>query len=359
MTSPPAADHDVLIEFYQSQNFAKAEELARVLTQRYASYSVGWMILGTILHQTGRTLDALMAVEKALALLPDDPIAHNLMGVVLRGLGRLEESLQSFGKAIRLKTDYAEAHNNLGIALKCMGRIDEAIASYRESIRLKPDYSQLYNNLGNALKSIGRIDEAVTNYRESIRLKPDFSEAYSNLANTLHTMGQGKEAEAMYRESIRLKPDFSAAHYHLSQLIDYQPNDPHIDQVMALLRQPNIFSKDKMALHFTAGNMMRDTGKNALAFHHYLQGNQLRKASLAYDIKTDRALFQKIKSLFLDPWAKPLITGNEATKLPVFILGMPRSGTSLVEQILSSHSKLYGAGELGLITQAIEKFRVL
>jgi len=213
--SPSESEIKNLLEHYQNGRFSNAEKLATSITQKFPKHQFAWTVLGAVLKQTGRVIDALTALRKSVELAPQDAAAHSNLGVTLTELGRLDEAEASCTQAIALKPDYAEAYNNLGNSLQRLGRLDEAEASYTQAIELKPDFAEAHSNLGNTLKELGRLDEAEKSFTQAIVLKPDFAEAHSSLGNTHKELGKLDEAEASCKQAIALKPDYAEAHNNL------------------------------------------------------------------------------------------------------------------------------------------------
>ena len=137
-----------LLEHCKGGSFDKAEELASSIISEFPNNQFVWKILGAVLGQTGRILEAIDANQKSIDLAPEDPEAHNNLGNMLREIGRLDEAEASYIKALALKPDFAEAYNNLGVTLKELGRFKEAEASYKKSLAFKPQYPEARYNLG-------------------------------------------------------------------------------------------------------------------------------------------------------------------------------------------------------------------
>ena len=208
-----------LLEHYQSGQLGDAEKLATSITQEFPKHQFGWKVLGSVLKQTGRVRDSLVASQKSVQLAPQDSEAHSNLGNTLKELGRLEEAEGSYTKAIALKPNFAEAYSNLGNTLKDLGRLDEAEASHTQAITLKPNFAEAYSNLGATLIDQGRLDEAEASYMQAIALNPDYAEAHSDLGNTLKELGRLDEAEASYRQAIALNADFALAHSNLGKIL--------------------------------------------------------------------------------------------------------------------------------------------
>jgi len=307
--------------------------------------------LANTLKELGRLDEAEVSYKKAIELKTDYAEAHYNLANTLKELGRLDEAEVSYKKAIELKPDYAEAHNNLGMTLKELGRLDEAEVSYKQAIILKPDF-EAYYNLGNVLLILRRLNEAETSYRKVIILKPDYSEAYYYLGIILQDFGRLEEAEASYRKAIKLKPNYVEAHRGLTLMKKFDAQDEQYSKMKELYLDKNISKEQRCHINFGLAKACEDLGDFKQAFAHYCEGNELRKKVLNYNINQDVEMFRKIKSNYPQIVQKSLkpdkLTNNT---MPIFIVGMPRSGTTLVEQIISSHSQVTGAGELNFVSQ--------
>ena len=316
--------------------------------------------LGDALNDLGDSEAAIASYYTALQLKPDYAEAHNNLGNALNDLGRSEEAAASFDRALQIEPDYAEAHNNLGTVLCGLGKPEEAVSRFTKALQIKPDLAEANNNLGNALNSLGRPEEAAPSLIKALQIKPDFAEAHNNLGNALNDLGEPEEALASYDKALQIEPDYAEAHRNLSAAKRYQEGDPQIRQMLQLVKRHDLLDKDRMHLNFALGKAHADIGNHDRAFFYLLEGNRLRKDDLRYEISSARASFAKIKSTFAEdvPALKDVKEREGASgQRPIFIVGMPRSGTTLVEQILASHSQVYGAGERDLLGQSIHTIK--
>ncbi len=206
-SGPSQAEVNILLAQYESGHYVVAEKLAAAMTQKYPSHQFGWKVLGEALLQLSRLSEALTASQKAVALVPNDSIAHSNLGNLLNTLGRSEEAEASCRKAVELDPGLEEAHTNLGNALMHMGRLENAEESYKKAIAINPNLLSANYNLGLVLKKVGKLDEAVASYGRAIALKPNFASVHSDLGITLRDLGRLEDAEARYRQAITLKPD--------------------------------------------------------------------------------------------------------------------------------------------------------
>jgi tetratricopeptide (TPR) repeat protein len=308
--------------------------------------------LGITLKKLGRLDEAEQNLKKAIELQPSYAEAYNNLGITLMELGRLDEAEQNLKKAIELQPSHVLAYSNLGVTLKELGRLDEAEQNLKKAIELQPSYAEAYNNLGVAMEEQGRLDEADQNLRKAIQLKPNYAEAYYNLSVILKQLGRLDEAELSLRQSIEQKPSYAEAYRTLSLMKKFESQDELFLKMQELNLDENTTEEERCHINFGLAKACEDLGDFDKAFKHFTEGNALRKKLLNYDIDQDIKLFKQIKS------NHQLITKNSLKRdmfeekfIPIFIVGMPRSGTTLVEQIISSHSEVTGAGELFFISK--------
>jgi tetratricopeptide (TPR) repeat protein len=329
----------------------EAEVICRQAIQVKPDFAEAHINLGNTLRELGRLDEAEASYRRALQVKPDYAEAHSNLGNTLRELGRLDEAEASYRRALQVKPDYAEAHSNLGNTLRELGRLDEAEASYRRALQVKPDYAEAHSNLGNTLRELGRLDEAEVICRQAIQVKPDFAEAHINLGNTLKELGQMDEAEASYRRALQVKPHLIDAHFNLAQTRKVSTNDGNLDALIAIEKAERngttpLSNKDLMQMNFALGKCYDDLGDHDKAFPHFMEGCRLKRATLDYDAKQTTQHFGAIMHNFDAAVIARLRGGGDPSSLPIFVLGMPRSGTTLTEHILASHPEIYGAGEL-------------
>ena len=341
-----------LLEYYQNGRLDDAEKLAVSVTQEFPQHPSGWRVLGAVLQQKGRKSEAVDANQTLVALSPKDASAHSNFGNTLKELGRLDEAEASYRQAITLKPDFAIAHNNLGNLLQELARFDEAEASYTQAIALKSDYAEAHSNLGVTLKELCRLEDAEASFRQCIALKPDYAAAHSNLGVTLQELGRLEDAEASCRQAITLKPDYAEAHYNLTKLKKFDAQDEQHLKMQELYLNEDISEEQRCYINFGLAKACEDLENFEQAYSHYGEGNVLRKKLLNYDINQDVELFKQLKSSY-PKIEKNLLEPDKLSKnlMPIFIVGMPRSGTTLVEQIISSHLQVTGAGELNFVKQ--------
>ena len=274
------------------------------------------------------------------------------MGAAAAQAGNLNEAVLAYQKAISIKPDYAKAYNNLGAALKDQGKLHEALEAYNKALSIKPDYAEVCFNMGNALKDEGMLDEAIEAYKKALYMKPDYAEANNNMGNTLKDQGKLDGAIEAYGKAVSIKPYFAEAHRNLSSITKYTPKHAHFITVKNLYKNEDLDSDARCNLNFALAKMYDDIDNFKKAFYHLSEGNALRKKMLNYSIKQDQKIISELIKAQPKIFATPVKMEENSTSIkPIFIIGMLRSGTTLVEQIISSHSKVTGAGELHYVKQ--------
>lgn len=308
------------------------------------------------LFNQGRLQETLLRGEALMRQFPATPFTPNLLGAVYFAMGRFEQAEGSFMRALTLKPDFAIAHNNLGKAQYSLGKPEMAVASFENALRLSKDYAEAHNNLGDVLNTLGRHEEALASCKRSLQLQPANADAHNNLGIAFSVLGKREEALENYNKALQLQPDFAAAHRNVSEAKQYQAGDLHMQQMLQLVERHSLSDKARTLINFALGKAHADIGEYQKAFSYFAKANFSCKQVLRYDASVEQVLVAKIKTWFsqsVPVLEADIVSEDTSRKQPVFILGMPRSGTTLVEQILASHSQVYAAGEIGLLGEAI------
>ena len=348
--------------------------------------------LATAYAETGRLREAESAYRKALDLNPDYFDAWNNLGLLRQKAGNPGDAITAFTQAIRCNPNSAVAHNNAGNARLANDDIDTAVEHFRTSVRIDPGFSEAWNNLGNALLMTGdhrtKYPEAEQCYRQAIRLRPDMAEAWYNLGVSLHPQARFEEALDHYTEALRLRPAYddaiaarSRALEHIGRfdeamaaitpLIDagttninvaiafgtlakrFHTSDRAI-QLLGHILDNRLDTRNASEAHFVMGTLLDSCRRFEQAFRHFEQANAIDVP--AYHHEDTVRLYQQLVDTFTRKRNVTMPRSTNDSDLPVFIVGMPRSGTSLVEQILASHPEVHGAGELEDIGNIANRF---
>jgi len=302
---------------------------------------------GVLYLKAGRFDLAEAAFRDAIALNPDFPEAHNNLGELLRVLGKLDEAELLLRRAIVLRQPYAEAFNNLGNTLKEKQQFTEAEAAFHLAIAHNPRLPEPHSNLGATLLQLGRLEDAKEAIHRAIALRSDFAEAHHNLGLTLKHLGQLAEAQSSIERAIELAPSNALFFLSLSEFKNFAVGDMHLAAMEALDRNIETLSTNQQInLHFALGKAYDDIERYDSAFSHFAAGNLLKRRQIAYDEAKTLAQLDCTRELFTAELFRTSQNAGEPSPIPVFIVGMPRSGSTLIEQILASHPDVYGAGEL-------------
>ncbi|HEY3910882.1 MAG TPA: sulfotransferase [Stellaceae bacterium] len=361
---------------------AEAESCYRAVLQNDPGHLQAMFNLGLVCVRRGAVENAIELFRRAVAQKPDFAEAHNALGIALRLAGQQEAALAHYAAALAVKPGYAEVENNFGLALQALGRHADAVEHYRNALALAPDYFEAENNIGAALRALHRHPEAVEHYRNALALKPHSANAHNNLGVALQLLGQHDAALGEFEQALALDPNLAAAWHgrgtvqrtlgrldearqaieqaialaprraefyrSLAETRRFTTDDRHFALIEALARDiATLPEDDRIHLHFALGKVYADLDDHDRAFGHLLEGNALKRAQVAYDEAAVMAYFDRIRALFNSGVMQERAGAGDPSPVPVFIFGMPRSGTSLVEQILASHPLVHGAGELG------------
>jgi tetratricopeptide (TPR) repeat protein len=267
--------------------------------------------------------------------------------------GKLAEAQSIYQQILRAQPNHAIAMHLLGVVAMQAGRYDVAEKLICNAITLKPDLDEAYNNLGTMYESLGRFDESLPQYQKALEIRPGVAVVHFNLANVLRGLGRLEDAVFHYKETIKFSPGYAAAHRQLASIKKHTVYDDDMKAMEKLLEQPATDSEQKIHLAFGLGKAYEDLQQYEKSFPFIQQGNDIKRKSFKFKIQSWNKHITSLETIFSkDFFAKFKGVGSN-NKTPIFILGMPRSGTSLVEQILASHSKVYAAGEMHCLNQTI------
>jgi Flp pilus assembly protein TadD len=302
--------------------------------------------LGNALLSLRRFEEAVTSYQRALALRPNAPGAHANLGNALYALGRPQEALIHCRRALELEPDSAEAELLKGNALFDLGLLDEAATSYARSLELKPDYTEAHIAAGKVLRQIGRIVEAEASCRQALGLAADSSEALTLLGEIQADRGRFDDAEQLFRRAIAIAPDQPEAWAGLARYRKMQPDPAWLAAAQRVLGNSLALGQE-INLRYALGKYFDDVQDFDNAFSSYRLANQLKKRSAPkYDAARLARRVDQIIALYDADWLHRMRAQGSESRRPVFIVGMPRSGTTLTEQILASHPDAFGCGEL-------------
>ncbi len=342
------------LDFQTTGQESRADRLYRRILRIAPSHFGALAGLGLLREQQGRIDEAEDLIRQAVAQQPGMvPLLVKHAHLLARQL-RFDEAVERFRQAVALDPRDSTIHNELGMALHGLGQLSEAERHFRAALDLSPDHADAHNNLGTTLRQLNRHDEATVHLRRATELTPASSAAWSNLAKTMMEVGQVDEVVEALERVIAMAPDKARYYRSLSEAWRFTPGDRHLTALEEMARNVESLPADsRIEIHFAMAKAMDDIGEYGRAFDHLLQGNRLKRTSIAYDEDFFFEQFERIRAAFTPELIGRLGGLGHDSAEPVFILGMPRSGSTLVEQILASHPAVAAAGELDTFSQTV------
>lgn len=358
----------------------EAERAHRKALQIEPDNADGHNNLGLLLARAGRHEEASKSYRRALRLRPRFPEAQFNLGLSLSAAGRLEEAGDCYRRVLEIRPDFAEAQhrladnlaamgeaadaeagyraaleqqpghvsalNNLALLLVGQGRMEEAESLYRAALERDPAIADVHGNLGNLLMDTGRLDEAAASHRRAAELRPGDAAAQRQLGNAMAVMGRTEEAEQAFRSALEIAPADAESWYYLSQAKRFGDDDPDLDRLHALRNETELPPRRRMYLLYALGKALADTNASPDGIIEcWREAGRCWHEDPDADPEVERAEMEAIGRVFTAERLAAFEGGGDATEAPIFIVGMPRSGTTLVEQILASHPRVHGAGE--------------
>src|SRR5216684_3768239 len=319
-------------------------QAALAISPRSAAIHVS---LGDACRHLGRHDDAIVQYARALAINSGLTDAHYNRGNLYAELDNLDAAIVHYERSIALRPAFAEVHNNLANVLQKRGRHEEAVARYRDALRLKPTYVSAQRNLGDALQAQGNIDGAIVCYRAALAIEPRDSTTLNRLASVLLVAGRLDEASRAYETAIDIAPENIGLQHNYAGVKPFADGDVRLTRLEELhARKDQLSDAERIVLNFTLGKAYADLKDPDRSFRHLDAGNRLKRQHVTYDERRTLMLMQRIGGAFTRDVLRDRSNVGHDSEAPVFVIGMPRSGTSLVEQILASHPRVFGAGEL-------------
>jgi tetratricopeptide (TPR) repeat protein len=347
--------------------------------------------LGNALLDIGQFDEAAASYRRALGINPHLTEAYSNLGNALRSLGQLDDAIASYRQALTLNPNFAAAHSNLGDALRDRGEAQSAVESGRRAIDIDPRSAGSHNSLGNALLDLGQLDAAAASYRQALALDTNFGKAHVNLGMVHRLNGRTAEAEGSCRRALEIQANpaamvllaelradsgaFGEAESWFRRAAEIDPRSPEAWAGIAHLRRMTVADapwfmqaqgiadqhlppRQEVYLRYAMGKYLDDVGEYDQAFAHFARANELMKLNAyPYDGGEVSRAIDRLVNSYDRSWARRQRANALLSSRPVFIVGMPRSGTTLAEQILASHPAVFGAGELLFWNTAAAKYR--
>ena len=304
-------------------------------------------------YNAGEYLHVIREVQTLLKKVPNNPFLMNLLGSAFQNINELDYAKETFLRITKIDPKNISAFNNLGNVLKNQKDYSGAFEYYFKALELNSNYSKTILNLGNLNFELNKYEQAIELYKRALKIENKLTLAHYNLALAYQSLGEFDNAKKHLRELLNQVPEFTIADKIISRITKYSEQDPHLNSMVEKLHNLKLDHVQKINLYFAIGKAYEDIKNFKNSFDYLKKANELKDTLTNYKIEIDLQNFETIKNFFKN---KKIDSINPIdNKKMIFIVGMPRSGTSLVEQILASHSKVYGCGELMFLEDIMRK----
>ena len=334
--------YEAINKFDQSiESLSKAVEIL-------PHYEEAFYNLGVVQKKAGMPDDAIYSYQKAISLNSNNANTHNNLGNLLTHRNQFKKSIEHLKIALKLNPKFAEAHNNLGIANLELNNFTESINGFLNAIKCNPKYERAFINLGRVYSELDEFDNELNCYKKFLKIKPNSSITLVKLGRAYKKIGENKLAIDCFESSLDFNPKSFASYFELANEPEYKLNKEQIAKIESFAKNDALTEDDKVNLNFTLAKIYENTGNSVKLFSSLHRANSLRKKLFNYSLHDDEKRLNNVKKFYQETSnTNQIINGKKSkSKNPIFIVGMPRSGSSLIEQILSSHNSVYGGGEL-------------
>lgn len=303
--------------------------------------------LGSVLIEEDRAEEAFPVVSQVLTAQPNHPEAWCSLGGIYVGRENTEKAYACFSNVLAVVPDHATALGGMARVFQDHNQLEDSLNYVNRAIELDPTNDTFYMLRAGTYQELGKVQEAVADYDKAFELRPEVTNAIVSKARLFLELGDFDKANQFNEQALSMNAEDIAA---LSQSVagyKVQKDDPNMATLLTLYQSGAIVkANEKVALHFALGKCCEDIGEYDEAFQHFLAGNALKREMFDYDAQEDEARSREVINTFTADYIKKHTGYGHSSAVPIFIVGMPRSGTTLVEQIISSHPSVYGAGEL-------------
>jgi tetratricopeptide (TPR) repeat protein len=344
----------------EQRQLHEALEHCRAAVRLRPNFAEAHSNLGNVLREMGRLAEAKACYAEALRLQPKQAMIHNNLGQALQEEGKLDEALACYQRGLQFEPNLARLHCNLASLLEEQEKYAEAITRYEIALRLEPNYAEAHNGLGWVGHELGRYEEAQDRYRTALRLKPDFAPAHCNLGTVREELNDFAEAEHCWRQALRYDPQHAGAWSQLATLLRDKLPEGDLTAMRQLLADPDLTDGKRATLCFGLGQVLDARKSYDEAAEHLRQANAMAlrewcKRGQGYDPANHTVFIDRLMATFTPAFFQRMRGPGADSERPIFIVGLPRSGTTLTEQVLASHSLVFGAGELRLAREEFDR----
>lgn len=335
----------VLGELYTDIGDARNADIAYAQHIKYSSLDPRMRAAGAALYQN-RLADAEPLLRAKIRENPNDVAALRMLAEVAARLRRYEDAEVLLRHCVGLAPNFTAARQNLALILHRQNNHGEALAEIDRCLAVEPAQISARNIKAAILGAIGEYEASLQLYREVLDAYPNQAKVWMSFGHALKTSGRDQEGIAAYRRSIELKSDLGESYWSLANLKTFRFSTAEVDAMRAALHAVDLEPHERFHFHFALGKALEDQGEFAQSFEHYAEGNRLRRLELRYDADGHHARLRRSHELFTAQFIRARSTAGCLAPDPIFIVGLPRSGSTLLEQILASHPQVEGTMEL-------------
>ena len=308
------------------------------------------------LFKSKKYTEAQIQAEKLLVKYPKIIFLYNILGLILTELNEIDKAISIFKKGILINPKSAIIYNNLGTAYKICEDYISSEKSYEKSLHIDRNISETHNNFGNLCIHLNRHKEGIKHFEGAILVNSKFYIAYYNLGIVYKSMGRFDDAKKYLNETIKLNPNFYTAHRILSQLIKYKKDEKHLIILQNIFDNKKNEKISKAEIAFALGKAYEDICDFNKSYKYFNIGNKKKRESVNFSLKQEKNNFNNIKKVFNKKLFLKLQNTGLKNSSMIFIVGMPRSGSTLIEQIVSNHDKVFGGDELNILSDLVKSY---
>ena len=345
---------------HQLNKFKDAENFYKYVLKKAPKHFGSVFYLGTLFLQTNKFGLAKRLLQKAIQIKPDFVEAYNNLGATLKGLGEYHEAVKYFQKAIEIKPEYVDAYSNLGAVFNILGEYKQAQMYLEKAIQIQPDFLSSYKNLALTFQELGNIKQEISCFKKLAEFENKPADAYQNLARLSVVLGDMKKAVEYYKKAIKHEPENLTYYYHLNDLDKKFLNSEFTKKISKIMKKTNSSKKNLAYGNFLLANYESGLKNYEKEFNYLLKGHQNFLESNVYNFKKEinywLNLLPKSEDLFHIHNSKKILKEAPQTIQPIFIVGVPRCGSTLIEKIIASGEKQIPMGEeTGIISSFIKR----
>ena len=341
-----------IIKFFNEKKFQKISKLSKLISSKFINdYDILKIVIASEIN-----LNNFQKAESVILNVIDqnkDPEIFYLWGNILKSQRKYEKAIEAFSKAIKENPKYSQAYNNLANTEKILGRKIDAIKNYKKAIEVNSENAEANYNLANLFRQSKQYKLAISYYQNSLKINPYLVQSMNNIGLIYLATGEFDKANKCFVEAIKNDEFYSEAYKNYASLNTLSKED---DQLKKLIKLTEVEKNERVInkeTFYALSKYFTDIGEIKKGFMYLQKANTIRVKETNYSLKSDKEHLGKIKNYF-ETNNFTLNNFDKTNFIPIFILGMPRSGTTLIEQIISNHSKVYGAGELNILPGIIE-----